>query len=399
MPPEQAAGKSVTTAADIYALGAILYELIVGRPPYQGDTTVQVVMQVVEGPPAPPHKINPAVDPDLELICLKAMEREPSERYSSAQAMASDLESWMAGDSISVRPPSFQAKISGWLKRNQSLAYGVFAAVFGFMICAPAVLTFFSGTLGQVYDEFPGTDRPWMFKIWVPNLISLLFAVVLFLFVWPSIGFLNAVISKPPTFLRSTISGFRISAFLSLIFYFLVGWLITIQGVHNYSSSNLNTMTNALWPSAESTAGEAVEKANNLFGGLEHIPETDRAKVVARRLEADRYASLPFSFGVLTLVVAGFAGPIIYGTMIASSLRRRNLPTWLLLLRYLIAWCATTILAIALIGLTYTFLISSSGGEMQSSMNSTMLTIGVLILLVYLVMRRWKKSPAEPSVA
>ena len=122
MPPEQAAGKSVTTAADIYSLGAILYELLVGRAPYKGDTTVSVVMQVVDGPPKAPHKLNPAIDRDLELICLKAMERDPGERYSSAQAMADDLQSWLAGDPISLKPRSFRAKFSNWLKQNQSLA-------------------------------------------------------------------------------------------------------------------------------------------------------------------------------------------------------------------------------------------------------------------------------------
>ena len=94
MPPEQARGSALTVAADIYSLGAIFYELLTGQPPYRGDSPLEVVMQVIEREPVAPRKINPSLDQDLELICLKCMQRDPQQRYATASDLAADLKAW-----------------------------------------------------------------------------------------------------------------------------------------------------------------------------------------------------------------------------------------------------------------------------------------------------------------
>ena len=102
MAPEQAAGrnKHLTTAADVYGLGAILYELITGRPPFRGDSVIDILLQVVEQEPERPRSLKPGIDRDLESICLKCLEKDPERRYNTADGLAEDLDAYLCGEPV-----------------------------------------------------------------------------------------------------------------------------------------------------------------------------------------------------------------------------------------------------------------------------------------------------------
>jgi WD40 repeat protein len=123
MAPEQAvASKDPTTGIDVYALGAILYEMLTGHPPFQGDNKLQTLRQVIEQDPPRPRSLNRKADADLETICLKCLEKDPKKRYLSAEALAEELERWLRGEPIKARLASRRERILKWIKRRPTAA-------------------------------------------------------------------------------------------------------------------------------------------------------------------------------------------------------------------------------------------------------------------------------------
>jgi WD40 repeat protein/tetratricopeptide (TPR) repeat protein len=124
MAPEQAQGKvhEIGPAADTYALGAILYELLTGRPPFRAATPLETVLQVIGEEPVPPARLNPAVPVDLQTICLKCLQKEPGRRYASAQELADDLRCFQAGEPIHARPVGWLERSVKWIRRRPLVA-------------------------------------------------------------------------------------------------------------------------------------------------------------------------------------------------------------------------------------------------------------------------------------
>jgi serine/threonine protein kinase len=150
MAPEQAGGRSedVGPAADVYALGAMLYELLTGRPPFRGATALDTVLQVLSEEPVPPTRLQRQVPRDLETICLKCLQKNPRKRYATAEALADDLHRFHEGRPILARPVAFWERAFKWARRRPAAA-----TIVGLACLAPF------GILGETARRLQQTEE------------------------------------------------------------------------------------------------------------------------------------------------------------------------------------------------------------------------------------------------
>lgn len=162
MAPEQASGRNgaIGPATDVYSLGAILYELLTGRPPFAEENPLDTVMQVLSREPTLPRQINPRIPRGLELICLKCLAKSPEDRYASADELADDLERFCRGEALAVKPPRLVQRLWSWSRREPALSSRL-----------AALAIFYGVELVQFVRGTGGVDAPFHAKI------SLLIAV------------------------------------------------------------------------------------------------------------------------------------------------------------------------------------------------------------------------------
>jgi len=144
MSPEQAAGrtKHTTTATDVYGLGAVLFEMLTGRPPFTGDSSLETVRRILDQEPPRPCAFNPALSTNLETICLKCLEKKPAARYESALALAEDLERWSRREPIRAQPSTAWERGVKWVRRSPARAGLLGTALVSLLVVTTGSLLF-----------------------------------------------------------------------------------------------------------------------------------------------------------------------------------------------------------------------------------------------------------------
>ena len=410
MPPEQAAGGGdVTTLSDVYGLGAILYAVLTGRPPHEGDSPLLVLMSVSSEEPPKPRTLNRSIDADLELICLKAIARDPQARYESAGALAADLEAWHAGERISVRPPSVRAQAVRWLRENRRFVYATLALALGMTAAVPlAAIVFLSQSAAfHVYDYFPAEDPPWVVSLarWFRGLgipqQQFTGTVLLALAVpWPAVAYWTTVVTQPRTARAAFRNGLILGSFLLVFLLLVAGWAIESYSTIQNQTRTVQTLSEAVWPPIPVVADELRERAERTYPGLSDVPRINRATVFANRAFTDAVADIPFRVGVYLTFGTLYMLTIPIGATLAFWMRQRRQYQTAAAVRYLIAWLA----ALLIIFLTGTLLFRLAFGIVIGPlMGPTAIAAAAAGGIIWLMMRRWEVwpftacRPAEPA--
>jgi predicted Ser/Thr protein kinase len=353
MAPEQAGGKKgLTTAADVYSLGAILYEMLTGRPPFRAETPLDTLLQLLEKEPQPPRAINPKTDRDLELICLKCLSKEPQQRYGSADALAADLEHWLAGEPLSVRPPSPASLLRFWLRQNFGAAGWIVAlgTLFGVLGGVETWLVSVQFTLGVIaaggYERLPSLDVPWLAVVWpMPRWVRLA-AVSVMLGIGSTAGLITARLVRPKS-RAADISAGVITGFLcgATVFAVSMGWAFVNLTALWPVKADLDLLSEAAWPepAPQGDAGNPVEKpwprpADRLlemYPDLCDVPVNERGQILSKKIMTDLTAGIPPGIWFGAMFVLAVSVPVFTAqVMTAGPLLRRHEPSLAMLLPY-----------------------------------------------------------------
>lgn len=397
MPPEQAQpGEALTTAADIYSLGAILFELLLGRPPHQGLTAVDTVMQVIHAPTPRPREIDAGVDRDLELICLKCLEKVPEQRYDSAADLSMDLERWLRGEPISVRPPSLANLASQWIRRHQGIFYTVLVLLVGCLFSVPVVFSLLANLNDPagLYAGTPEDPRPLLFSFtyipgWIPQASALLILTL-----WPLLGILITLFTRPSSLGKATFNGAVVGGGVSILLAIAIGWVGFMVVSQATSNESIRLLAQSQWPYGGRPQRDVESELEKKYPLLEQMPDHEKVNYISSRIFADGVAVGPTVLRGIFVAVAFIGLPIAFGAVIAYSLLLRSQRWWLFGLRYVLGWLACLL----------TFVISTAaltGGNFNGrTLLELELWVQVLIILpppiiAFLVLRRWQKPKAS----
>ena len=357
MPPEQARGADrLTVAADVYALGAMLYELLTGRPPFAAGTAVDTVLAVLNDPPPPPRSVDPDVPRDLELIVLKCLGKDPARRYATAASLAADLRAWAAGEPVSVRPPHPGEVLRTWVRRNFGRA--AWLPAIGLLWGLLSGVAFWLSTAGRgvqsasaaVYDFFPTAPRPWLARLPSPPDWATAAMPVPALVLACGIGLFTAWAARPRGRDADLAAGLVAGVTAGVAAFTFGLGAVALEAVGSPLDAHLVGLA------VTSDVPERIEQ-NLLDGypGLADVPAEQRPGLLLTKMELDRGLGAPTALAVGMLVCLALFGLLgAAETAVAGPLVRAGtgwagvLPAYLAFAAPLAVLCSLTVVAAVL---------------------------------------------------
>jgi hypothetical protein len=420
MAPEQAGGmRGLTTAVDVYALGAIFYELLTGTPPFHADSPWDTVRLVVEREPERPRALNPKVDRDLELICLKCLAKDPRQRYGSAETLSDDLEHWLADEPLAVRAPSFASVTRFWLRRNFGAAGWtvVLGVAWGLLLGATVWLARFQDVLSSdsrtAYPRLPslappaltptGQPPPWLTAAIVLPCVVL--TVVL--------GLLVVLLVRPKNRAAEIAAGAVTGIVAGMAsFAFGAGWLFVAFLVvfpASQSDSDLRLLSETAWidsdggprtadlrtadprtaPPGANDGAHGAQRLLEKYQDLRDVPVPERGPLVYHKIVADLTAAVPWGIWLGLVFALGTGLAVSLGeTMAASVLLRRLGRVRAVLAVYLELAVPGTLLIMALFSSSVRYSVGWFTGH-ATLLVSSIATLFFLAAAVTAVLRGW----------
>ncbi len=397
MPPEQATGSSdITVAADVYSMGAILYELLTGQPPFRGSTPMDTLMQVINDQPERPS-VSGSVDRGLELVALKCLSKNPKERYATAEALAEDLGRWLRGEPLTIRAPSFGAIAKNWMRQNFGragwiLVVGLICGVTAGLGLWIATAQTEGGQTRRVYSQLRSVDEPFTLMPWDTPAWASIPSMLLFALSISLMGYFTAYLARTKNRSADLAAGVVVGIIAGASAFFVCfGTLSIIATVDDGDLQRL-----AMLGTVKLT--ETPEQLLDVYPEFSEFTRKKQVELLTSKISVDRMTQVPWAIMIGTICcLVLFLSAGIVETLVAGPAVRKYPNMWKSLAAYL--FCSLPF-AVTTIVVGIYFAASMVLGDSGIIWNGlTILTFVIFVIGIIAELRKWNLFIRVPIVA